>query len=202
MSRYLETIKVQNRQLYNVEEHNERFNRTRREVFGCTTEYDLADIIRIPEWVTHALYKCRVIYSNNIEFIEFQLYQRPTIRSLRLVRADFLEYKYKSLERTIFDELKKGVKEDDIIIVKNNFITDCSFANLVFTDRKEWVTPSTPLLAGTKRARLLKEGKIIERTITLDEIWKYKTVICINALLDIEDNCSIPLSHVFPLQDM
>jgi 4-amino-4-deoxychorismate lyase len=44
---------------------------------------------------------------------------------------------------------------DDIIIVRNGFVTDASYANLIFRKGDEWFTPATFLLAGTMRAFLL-----------------------------------------------
>lgn len=198
MSRFLETIKVFERRLYNIELHNERFNRTRREMFGITEEYDLGQYIHIPANLSEGLYKCRVLYGPTIESIEFIPYQRPTLRTLRLVRADSLAYSYKSADRQIFRDLKKGIAEDDILIVKNNLLTDCSFANIVFYDGRDWYTPDTPLLYGTKRALLLKEGKIKERRIAIDDVWHFHNVTLINALLDLEDNCSVPTSAIVP----
>ena len=54
---------------------------------------------------------------------------------------------------------KKG-SCDDVIIVRNGLITDSSYANLIFFDGREWITPKVPLLEGTCRARLLASGKI------------------------------------------
>ena len=85
-------------------------------------------------------------------------------------------------------ELKKGLKEnEDIIIVKNGFVTDSSFSNLIFFDGKEWYTPSTPLLKGTTRARLLNEKKITERVIKIEDIKNYKSISLINAFNEIGD---------------
>jgi 4-amino-4-deoxychorismate lyase len=71
---------------------------------------------------------------------------------------------------------------DDILIVKNAYITDSSYANILFYDGGKWFTPHMPLLAGTCRARLLKESKICEMKIKIDDIKKFESFCLINAL--------------------
>jgi 4-amino-4-deoxychorismate lyase len=50
-------------------------------------------------------------------------------------------------------------KTEEIIIVKNNCITDTSYTNLLFLKDEKWYTPSTYLLNGVMRQHLLKEKK-------------------------------------------
>ena len=75
--------------------------------------------------------------------------------------------------------------------MKNGLITDTSYANIVFWDGQNWLTPSTPLLAGTKRARLLHESKIKEAEIRVDDLIKYEKARIINALNDLDDSQDI-----------
>ena len=67
-----------------------------------------------------------------------------------------MNYDLKYFDRKIFDDLKKNIKADDILIIKNGFITDTSIANILFFDGKKWITPKKPLLKGTVRERLLR----------------------------------------------
>ena len=84
-----------------------------------------------------------------------------SIRTLKLVTANHIDYRYKSTDRSELNRLtaQKG-NCDDIVIVKNGFITDTSFTNLALFDGHQWLTPAHPLLAGTQRALLLEQGKI------------------------------------------
>ena len=70
-----------------------------------------------------------------------------------------------------------------IIIVKNKFVTDASYANLVFYADGNWVTPKSCLLSGVMRTVLLRSGKIQEAEITVDSLRKYEKVKLINAMV-------------------
>ena len=76
---------------------------------------------------------------------------------------------------------KKG-SCDDVIIVRNGLITDSSYANLIFFDGREWITPKVPLLEGTCRARLLASGKIKTGNIGIKELSAFKGFKLINAM--------------------
>ena len=76
---------------------------------------------------------------------------------------------------------------DDIIIVKNGLVTDSFAANLLFFNGKDWVTPTTPLLKGTKRQLLLDRGIIIEKEIMEEDVFGFQKVGLINAMIDFEE---------------
>jgi 4-amino-4-deoxychorismate lyase len=81
------------------------------------------------------------------------------------------------------------------LIVKNGFITDTSSANILFYDGRDWVTPSTPLLMGTCREKLLRGGKIREENIKRDDIYKFKHFRLINAMIG-ENLLPIPIINI------
>ena len=98
------------------------------------------------------------------------------------------------IDRKEIDKLfEKRGKADDILIVKNGFITDTSIANIAFFDGKKWFTPKTCLLRGTTRERLLKEKKIFEKDIRVEDIKRYKKIALLNAMIGfyIVENCII-----------
>ena len=102
-----EVIKVQNRQLQNIEYHNNRMSRALNEVFGVKKPILLEQKIIIPEQLNNQIYKCRVIYSNKIEKIEFEPYQPRKINSLKIVTHDTIDYSVKYYDRKIINELYK-----------------------------------------------------------------------------------------------
>jgi len=132
------------------------------------------------------LYKLRVIYSDKIEEIEFIPYTLRKIDNVKLIFNDEIDYTYKYLDKNPFNNLlaQKGTC-DDIIIVKKGLITDASFANLVFFDGREYHTPSSPLLRGTKREELLDKKVISEKIITPDDLHNYIKAYFINAMIDL-----------------
>ena len=189
MSLLFETIKVSNRKLLNIPYHNERMNRSRRKLFSCSNDLDLAGLVEIPIDITNDIYKCKVIYSDDIQEIEWTRYTPRKIEHLKLAYCNEIDYSYKYLERSIFEKLireNRCNENEDILIVKNRRITDTSYSNVVLFDGKEWCTPKFPLLKGTKRAKLIKEKIIVEKDILIEDLKFYEMIILINAMLDFD----------------
>lgn len=185
----LETIKIENGKPCNLFFHNLRFNNSRKELFGCRDFIKLESIIKIPPAIKTDSYKCRLIYSDTVKKLEFLPYRKRKIKSLKIVVCDGIEYNYKYENRGCLNELFKLKQNcDDILIVKNKKITDTSFSNLVFTDGKKWVTPSTPLLKGTKMEKLVSEKKIVQDEIKTSDLRYFKKAAIINSMLDLPDN--------------
>ena len=128
----LETIKIHNNILHNIELHSARLNRSRKELFGCSDPIDLTKAIRLPATPANHVYKCRVIYSEQISKIEFIPYIIKPVTSLQLVEYDSIQYDHKYLDRKCFDELLQKTNCDDILIIKNGRISK-PVKNLRFT---------------------------------------------------------------------
>jgi len=197
MCRLLETIKYKNGALQNIKYHNERFNRSRAGLFGTKNNLLLQEHIIIPAMRGNGTFKCRIIYSRNIESVEFIPYQIRQVRTLKLVHDNDIEYTHKYLDRSCIEKHLSQTKTDDILIVKNGLITDVSYANIIFYDGIKWVTPSAPLLNGTKRSQLLDIKIIYEEDIKCSDIRKFKKAKLINAMLDMEDSQEISINNIF-----
>ncbi len=171
--------------LHNVEYHNMRMERSLRDLFHMDKAADLLREIIIPGEFMSGLYKCRVVYDEKIDTIEFIPYIIKTVRSLKIVYGE-IDYSYKFENRERIKELfaERG-NCDDILIIKNKRITDTSSANIVFFREGKWYTPESPLLHGTKREKLLDEGIIIAEDITIAEIKNFSKASLINAMIDI-----------------
>jgi len=198
MSRLVETIKVENGTLLNISFHNERMIRSLYGVFGIRNEPDLEKIINVPEFARKGVYKCRVVYDDKTTKIEFLPYIIRSVRSLKLIMDDNISYPYKYIERDnihILMEMRGDC--DDILIIKKGMVTDSSYANVVFRDfNGNWVTPSTYLLPGTRRASLLHHDLITETIITYTDLNKYTEVKLINAMIGLDDTEGIPVSNI------
>lgn len=184
----LETIKCLDGKLYNLSFHQSRFNLARKQFFPDAQPLSLAEIIEVPEFAQTGLFRCRVLYNANIQKIEFLPHQYRPVKSLKLVEADNIDYAYKYENRQLLQTLynQRG-DADDILIVKNDCITDSFTANPVFFDGTHWWTPNTPLLPGTQRAHLLEKGQIKVCRITTADLPKYQKVGLINAMQDFEN---------------
>jgi len=193
----IETIKCDNGVLFNMEFHQARFEHAFRKYFKTSPKINLFNCIEIPETAKTGLFRCRVIYSETIEKIEFFPHHYRQIKSLKLVEDNLIDYRFKYANREklnlLFD--KRG-ECDNILIIKNGLITDSLTANLVFFDGIKWWTPANPLLYGTKRAQLLEENKIFECRIKPEDIVKYEKAGLINAMQDIENMPVIRTSDI------
>lgn len=187
MSRLVESLQLINGNLANVEYHNMRMRYSRRGLFQLDGNIDLKKEITIPQEFRSGLFKCRVVYDENIDTIEFIPHEIKKIRSLKAVHGE-IDYSYKFEDRSAIKDLfARRENCDDILILKDGLLTDTSSANIILLRDGRWYTPSTPLLKGTKRQKLLDEGIIFEEEITANDIAQYSKASLINAMLDIGD---------------
>jgi 4-amino-4-deoxychorismate lyase len=186
-----ETIKIENRTLQNIEHHNLRLNRSRKQLYNNPDEIRLEEVIQVPGELDAGVYKCRVIFSGDLTTIGFFKYSPRPVRRIKMVECDHIDYCHKYLDRSAIDDLfRKRGDADDILIIRNGYITDTSYANIVFWNGRYWITPSTPLLNGTARQRLLQEGKIHHAKLTPKDISNFLGFKLINAMLDIDDRAN------------
>jgi len=187
MRRLIETLKIENGIPQNIELHEERMNAARRNLWELEDKLSITKKIKIPASCVAGTVKCRIIYSDIIHSIEYENYIIRNIKKLKIVSSDSIEYKYKWQNRSEINNLFEQRGDcDDIIILKNNMITDSSFANLVFYDGFSYLTPEHPLLKGIRRQKLLNDGKIKTGIITLENIFDFKKIFLINAMIDID----------------
>jgi 4-amino-4-deoxychorismate lyase len=115
-----------------------------------------------------------------------------------LVNADHIDYNFKFANREQLTTLF-GVKgrADDIIMVKNELITDSYYANLAFLKDDTWYTPAKPLLKGTFRELLLTNEKIVEAEISLRDLSLFQKIKLFNALTEWEMHQPVDCSQIF-----
>lgn len=181
-----ESIKLKDGVFHNLAEHSQRMNRSRADLLKTSNEINLADQLTVPKDFSAGLYKCRVLYDTEITSIEFENYEPRSVGKVSAIVCDEIEYAYKYSDRSVLNMVfsRRAPGVDDILIIKNGFFTDSTYANLVFLLKDKWITPRTPLLPGTKRAFLLKAGLVEEDDIHVSKIDKFKGVSLINAMLD------------------
>lgn len=189
---FSEAIKLKDGVLYNLSYHEMRMRRTTEHFFGINFPL----LIEIPEDKMAGLFKCRIVYSNQIYSVEFIPYSFRAIRRLALVKDDSIDYVYKYTDRVALNTLLAKSRCDDIIIIKDGYITDASSSNLVFEDKTGLYTPDSYLLRGTKREYLLDKGVIKERVIKMGDIKEYDSIYLINAMVDLEDRIMVPITQL------
>lgn len=182
MCRFIETVRIEGRTAWNMPLHDERMNATRRAVWGNMPPLRLEDVIRPALYSSRT--RCRIVYGREIERVEYFPYRIRPVHSLRLVPCGGVDYSFKYADRTGLDALflQRG-NADDVLIVRNGLLTDTSIANIALWNGSEWHTPAHPLLKGTRREELLRDGVIAEREIAVSALPEYRKICLFNAML-------------------
>lgn len=192
---FSEVIKIKDGVFYHLPYHLARINRTSTWFYGKGIDLDLHPGI-IPEDRKTGLVKCRLEYSDRLLSVNFSPYAIRIIRHVKMVTDNTIEYPYKSADRRRLTELREQSGCDEVLIVKDGFLTDASAFNLVLADPSGFYTPDTFLLPGTKRAFLLDQKLIRERVIRAEDLPNYSKVYLVNAMTDLEDDLSIPAGEI------
>ena len=204
--RYIETIRLENGHFHLLELHQLRMSATIREVYGNNIVVpDIRDNLGIVADIpAYGIYKCRIVYDNDIHDIEFKPYTPRDVRSLKVVEAPAgLDYHLKSCDRSALSSLALSRGDcDEVIILRDGLITDTSYTNLVFRSDEGLYTPRTPLLKGVMRSHLLKNGIIHEIDIRPEDIRPGNRlgitgVSLINAMLPLGFGPVIPVSDIY-----
>ena len=198
MCQLVESIKLKDGVIQNLEYHQMRMNRSMDELFPKGEKINLATVISIPDNFASGIFKVRVLYGNSVQKIEIEPYTFRTIQSLKVVHHESIDYHLKYTDRQILQELfAQRENYDDIIIAKNGLVTDSFAANLLFFDGETWVTPNSPLLKGTKRQLLIDQGFVFEKKIRVEDIRSYQKIGLINAMIDLEEMPVLEVEKVF-----
>jgi 4-amino-4-deoxychorismate lyase len=199
MSQFIESIKVEDQEIFLLELHQKRVDQTFAH-FGKEGSIDLAKIFKHLEHDENGLFKLRIAYDLD-KRIRTQMipYAIPEIADFQLVENNSFDYSFKFEDRKELEKMKMKSKAEEIIIVKNNHITDTSFSNLLFLKGKEWFTPNSYLLNGVQRQQLLKQKKIKEAEITMQNIKQFSHFQLINAMNDFDDMFIYPIDRIINL---
>jgi 4-amino-4-deoxychorismate lyase len=193
----IESIYVKDGKFRNVSYHEKRLNETRQTLFSINQKLCLHAILSTVQFPLTGLFKCRIIYDKEIRSIEFQPYVSRPISTLKLIVDNEMDYRFKFLDRTRIDGLyNRRDTCDDILIVKNGWITDTSYANIVFKNDSGYFTPETCLLKGTMRSCLIDTGTIRPIRIKINEIENFSSFRLINAMLGF-DSPTISVKNIF-----
>ncbi len=170
-----------NGEVFHLEYHQRRLLHSLK-VLGSDAVLKLDTALSPPEG---GIFRCRVLYNEDqILDVNYHPYTARKIETLQAVVDNTVAYALKSADRSHLDRLflQRGAA-DDILIIKNGLVTDTTIANIAFFDGEKWVTPSSPLLMGTTRQRLLDEHKIIEQEIRVEDMSNFGKVALMNAML-------------------
>jgi len=180
MSLFFETLLIKDKKINNLTYHNARLNDTIKQNFNIDSRLDLANFIDIED---DKELRCKVIYDRSIKEILYYPIKKRVFKRFKLIDSDIV-YDFKYLDRSKLDNLYKQKEDcDDIIIIKNDLLTDTTIANIAYFDGKDWITPKTPLLRGSMRAYMLKNKLLLEKDVKIKDIKKAKKIALINAII-------------------
>ena len=196
MSQFIESIKVEDKQVFLLDQHQKRVNET-FSYFGKETPLNLDEIFKSLEHDEDGLYKLKITYDLTGKYRTQMIpYAISEIADFQLVENNIYDYSFKFEDRKELEKMKILSKAAEIIIVKNNHITDSSYSNVLFKKGKDWFTPKTYLLNGVQRQNLLKSKKIKETEITLQNLSEYTHFQLINAMNEFDDSYSYPIDRI------
>lgn len=197
MIQLIETICFEKGEFQNLNFHNERLNRSRWNLLDLMDEILLEEVLLVPAELSGNKIKCRILYGQRIERIEYQTHEIRPIHSLTMVNGDHINYEYKYADRNSLNALVKlkGMA-DEVLIVKNGFITDISYANIILLKGDEWYTPLNPLLKGIRRESYLNNGRIKSTLIRPGDLKEFTEVRIINAMISMEESMAIPIENI------
>jgi 4-amino-4-deoxychorismate lyase len=186
MSLLLESIKFEAGMFHNLNLHEQRMHRSLLKVLGIVKRIDLAKKLSSPP-TDGRKYKCRVLYGEKIESVEYLLYKTKPVTQLVFIHDEQIRYPMKYADRSCFHKYTQAFDEStEIIFIQKKLLRDASYSNLAFFNGKEWHTPAYPLLKGTKREELLKSKRLISKKIYEKDLDNYSHVSFINAMNDLE----------------
>ena len=192
---FIESICVKDGKAPLLDLHQNRMDRTYAFHFKAENPFSLETFVE--EVPAAGTFKLRIIYDHSIQQINHSLYIKRDVRSLQVVSSDDINYDFKYADRDELNSLQeKRNKKDDIIIVKNEMVTDSFYANLIFWDGDKWLTPINNLLQGVRRQHLINTRQITPAKISAKDIFFYDKVGLINAMLDIDD-ISVSVENIF-----
>ena len=188
MCRFVETIKLNNGIVSRLKYHQNRVDKAFETFFPEMKPIQLSQVLSQVALPQHGIIKCRIVYATRVENIEFIPYVRRDIQSLKLVEMEIDSLKYKPENREIYQQAfeKKG-DCDDILIIRNGFISDTSYTNIALYDGQKWVTPQIPLIYGVNRSELLNENKIFEKNIKPNELMNFQRIRLFNSMIEFGD---------------
>lgn len=196
MYRLIESIKLQNGNFHRLQYHQQRIDRSVEALFQTKNTINLFETLKQHAFPKTGVYKCRVIYTTKIEQIDLTPYEVRPVHGLKVVYDNTINYQHKLENRSHLNSLFEQRQFcDDVLIIKNGFVTDASYSNILFYDGSKWVTSNTPLLKGTMRQFLLDTAEIKEIPITVQDIPTFKTFRLINSMLGF-DGPEIDVSRI------
>ena len=193
----LESIFLKDGRFRHLELHQKRIDYSRKQALKLKNTLNLESFLAQHEIPQQGIFKCRILYGAHFAEPEFISYNYTPINSLKLIEANALNYSLKFSNREAINEIyKKREACDEVLFVKQGFITDSSYCNIAFREGNQWFTPDKPLLKGVQRQYLLNQGIIHEQKIRISDLAKFSSFKLFNAMIDWQRAAEIPVEAI------
>ena len=180
-----ETIKVQEGKVFNLEYHQKRVDNAYKNFYNKEPQLNLKSVINPLE---NGLYRCKVIYNQNgLVSVDFFKYKKKEIKSIMLIENSDFNYSFKYTNREFFESLYNIYRNtDEFIITKEGYLQDFTIGNIALyhSKKKQWHTPSKPLLFGTTLMRYIDRKKLQLKDIHYTNLENYSKIALLNAMVD------------------
>lgn len=194
----LESIRLADGECPLLDYHQERVDRSRKLLYPKTPQLKLKQLLETTDLPERGVHKIRIRYGQDVEEVSIKPYEVLIPKKIRLIDAHGLCYAKKYTNRAgIIACFERRGDCDDVLMIQHGFVTDTSYANVVFFDGDKWFTPSAPLLRGTRRAKLLREGIIKSAIIREKDISLFKSVRLINGMLPWSEAPVLPIGELY-----
>ncbi|QIM64835.1 aminotransferase class IV family protein [Frederiksenia canicola] len=186
-----ETLAVIDGQFQRLNYHQQRVNLAFEHFFKSETILDLTKIT-IPTAFKSGFFRCRIDYSAIAFDIKFYAYTPRKMTRFQCVYTEDLDYQFKYSDRKRLD-FAKDLQIDEVIIINNGFVSDCTIGNLLFLKNEKWYSPQHYLLKGTQLTYLLDQQKVELMPIHIDDLFGYEKIMVINALNPFEPERAVSI---------
>jgi 4-amino-4-deoxychorismate lyase len=188
MCRFVESIQLKDGIFKRIELHQARLQKSMMNFYPNSTVIDLVELLKKVTVPTNGLFKCRVVYDSEVRLIEIVPYIRREIRSLKLVETGLESSIYKTENRSGYNAAFAQRGDcDDVLVFRNELLTDTSYCNIALYNGKEWFTPRMPLIFGVNRTELVENKMLIEKDIKIGDLKDYSQIALFNAMIEFGD---------------
>jgi len=188
MCRFVESIKLKDGVFFRLKYHQERVNKTFENYFPDEDPIKIFDSLNQVVLPGEGVFKLRLVYDTDVLSLDFSPYVRREIKSLKLVETAIESSPYKFEDRNAYNSaFENREKCDDVLLVRNELLTDTSYCNIALYDGEKWITPKEPLIYGTNRAELMANELIVEGDIKVEDLQKFKKICLFNAMIEFEE---------------
>ncbi len=195
MYQWIESIRIEDGRVQNLVWHQKRVAETFEKFAPFLEPFSLHAIVEKLNIPSEGVYKLRLLYNlREIVKLDISSYSMRTISKFHLVELPDISYSFKFEDRSSLNI--EGPENTEPIILQRGLITDTSYSNLIFKNDEGWFTPTTYLLNGTMRQKLLFEGVIKEREIGGDDLSNYSHFKIINAMMPPGDSRLYDISFI------